>query len=130
MEVVMSMGIAVLVCAAIMKTYTMASRRAFFASCSLAANAQAMSYLEKAIYAPWKPTIGLNNLLSMSSTNPSNLEMPVQDVNVYTCTNITTVTLVSATPPYYAMIRVDCVWNFMGLGTFTNTVAVLRGPDF
>lgn len=70
-EVVMSMGIAVLVCAAIMTTYTMASRRAFFASCSLAANAQAMSYLERAIYAPWKPTIGLNNLLSLSSTNPS-----------------------------------------------------------
>ena len=54
--------------------------------------------------------------------------MPVAITNVMTCTNYTTVTQLSTNPPYL-MIRVDCVWSFNGLGTYTNTVAVMRGPN-
>jgi type II secretory pathway pseudopilin PulG len=129
-EVVMAMGIAVLVCAAIMKCYTIASRRSFYASCSLAANAQAMKKLEQVIYASWKPSVGNLNIFNTALTNQDveNLEMPVSDTNVITCTNFTTVTQLSTNPPYL-IIKVNCVWSYIGV-TQTNSIAVLRGPDF
>jgi type II secretory pathway pseudopilin PulG len=130
-EVVVSMAIAVLVCAAIMKCYTMSSRRSFYASCNLAANAQAMKKMEQVIYARWRPSIGVTDIFNTALTNNDyeNLEMPVSSTNVITCTNFTTVKQISTNPPYL-MIRVDCVFNFLNISTFTNTIAVLRGPDF
>ena len=129
-EVVVSMALAVVVCGAIMKCYTLSSRRAQFSACSLAANAQAMKKLEQAIYANWVPSIGTVQLFNTALTNndPENLEMPIAQTNVVYCTNFTTITQIS-TNPALTMIRVDCVWKFMDLGVFTNSIAVIRGPN-
>ena len=82
------------------------------------------------IFAQWIPSYGTTNVFNPALTNidTENLEMPVANTNVVTCTNYTTVTLLSTNPPYL-MIRVDCVWGFNGLGVYTNTVAVMRGPN-
>jgi hypothetical protein len=130
MEVVMAALVAALLCTALMKVYVMGSRRTQYAAFSLAANMQAMRKMEQVIFANWIPNYGVTNIFNPALTNidTENLEMPVAITNIATCTNYTTVTQISTTPPYL-MIRVDCVWGFNGLGTFTNTVAVLRGPN-
>jgi Tfp pilus assembly protein PilE len=129
-EVVMAAAIAALLCAAVTESYIIGSRRSQFAAFSLAANMQAMKKIEQVIFASWVPNYGITNVFNPALTNidTENLEMPVAITNVATCTNYTTVTQISANPPYL-MSRVDCVWGFNGLGTYTNTVAVLRGPN-
>lgn len=129
-EVVIAVAIAAVLCTAVVECYIMGSRRSQFAACSLAANLQAMKKLEQVIYANWIPSYGVTNVFNPVLTNmdKENLEMPVAVTNIMTCTNYTTVTQLSTNPPYL-MIRVDCVWGFNGLGTYTNTVAVLRGPN-
>lgn len=128
-EVALSLAITVLVCAAIMKCYTSSSRRSFYASCSLAANTQAMKKMEQVISATWQPSFGNTNIFNSALTAPDleNLPMPVSDTNVITCTNFTTVSQVSTNPPY-VVITVNCVWSFLGT-TYTNSMAVIRGPD-
>jgi len=129
-EVVMAAAIAALLCTAVVKCYSIGSYRSQFAACSLAANMQAMKKLEQVIFANWIPSYGVTNIFNPALTNidKENLEMPVALTNVITCTNYTTITQLSTNPPYL-MIRVDCVWGFNGLATYTNTVAVLRGPN-
>jgi type II secretory pathway pseudopilin PulG len=129
-EVVMAAAIAALICTAVVRVYILGSRKAQYAACSLAANMQAIKKIEQVIFADWIPSYGTTNVFNpaLTNTDTESLEMPVANANVVTCTNYTTVTLLSTNPPYL-MIRVDCVWGFNGLGTYTNTVAVLRGPN-
>jgi Tfp pilus assembly protein PilE len=129
-EVVMAAAIAAVVCTAVVQCYMIGSRRSQYASCSFAANLQAMKKIEQVIFANWIPSYGTTNIFNPALTNTDleNLEMPVAITNVITCTNYTTVRQISTNPPYL-MIRVDCVWGFNGLGTYTNTVAVMRGPN-
>ena len=129
-EVAVAAAIAALLCTAVIKCYSLGSRKSQYAACSLAANMQAIKKIEQVIFANWIPSYGVTNIFNPALTNmdTENLEMPVAITNVVTCTNYTTVTQISTNPPYL-MIRVDCVWGFNGLGTFTNTVAVLRGPN-
>ena len=129
-EVVMAAAIAALICTAVIECYAMGSRKSQYAACSLAANMQAIKKIEQVIFAQWVPSYGTTNIFNPALTNidTENLEMPVANTNVITCTNYTSVNLLSTNPPYL-MVRVDCVWGFNGLGTFTNTVAVLRGPN-
>jgi len=129
-EVAFAAAIAVLVFAGLFQGYNLAGRRAQFSACSLAANTTAMGQLERIVSANWVPAPPyVNNLLlTLSSTNATNLCLPSAGGNLVTCTNVTTVTLISDNPPY-AMIQVQCIWGFPDYGgTFTNTVAVLRAP--
>jgi type II secretory pathway pseudopilin PulG len=130
-EVAVSTVIAALVMAGMFKGYTMASRRAQFSSYSLAASAMAMKQMERIVASQWvisgeSVTNIFNPALTVVQTNA--LGMPSNGTNLVYATNFATVTLLSLNPPYL-MVRVDCVWNFMGMGVFTNTMAVLRGPD-
>jgi prepilin-type N-terminal cleavage/methylation domain-containing protein len=129
-EVVIASAIAALLCTALIKCYSIGSYRSQFAACSLAANMQAVKKIEQAIFANWIPNYGVTNIFNPALTNidKEDLEMPVALTNVITCTNYTTITQLSTNPPYL-MIRVDCVWGFNGLATYTNTVAILRGPN-
>jgi Tfp pilus assembly protein PilE len=129
-EVVIAAAIAALLCTAVIKCYSIGSYRSQYAACSLAANMQAVKKIEQAIYANWVPSYSRTNIFNPVLTNidKEDLEMPVALTNVLTCTNYTTITQLSTNPPYL-MIRVDCVWGFNGLATYTNTVAVLRGPN-
>ena len=76
--------------------------RSQYAACSLAANMQAMKKIEQVIFANWIPSYGMTNIFNPALTNidTENLEMPVAITNVVTCTNYTTVTLLSTNPPY------------------------------
>jgi len=130
-EVAVAMAIAALEMAGIFQGYTMASRRAQFSSYSLAASATAMKQMERIVASQWvisgeTITNIFNPALTAVETNA--LGMPSNGTNLVYATNFATVTLLSVNPPYL-MVRVDCVWNFMGMGVFTNTMAVLRGPD-
>ena len=109
----------------------MASRRAQFSSYQLAANAMAMQQMESIVAATWVVSgTSVTNIFSPSLTNTqvAALCLPNTATNLVYATNYATVTQVSTNPPY-VMVQVSCVWNFMGMGTFTNTVAVLRAPN-
>ena len=129
-EVIMAGAITALLCTGIVESYIVGSFRSQYAACSLAANMQALKKIEQVIFASWVPSYGITNIFAPALTNvdTENLEMPVTVTNVISCTNYTTITQLSTNPPYL-MIQVNCVWGFNGLGTYTNTVAVLRGPN-
>ena len=128
-EVTFAAAIAALVLAGMFEGYNVAVRRAQFSACNLAANTQAMRQLEQVEGAEWVPSYGETQLLGLGGTTPGNLCLPSANGNLINCTNYTTVTLLSTNPPY-AMIQVQCVWNFPAYGgTYTNTVAVLRAPN-
>jgi len=124
----MAAAIAALLCTAVIKVYTIGSRESQYAACSFAANMQALKHMEQVIYANWVPSYGVNDVFNpaLTNTDVDNLEMPVSNTNTVTCTNYTAVTQISSNPPYL-MIQVRCVWGFNALGTYTNTIAVLRG---
>jgi prepilin-type N-terminal cleavage/methylation domain-containing protein len=129
-EVVVALAITGVVFAGVFKGYQLASRRAMYASYSQAADALAMQQLEQIITAMWVPSQGITNLFtpSLVATQVNPLGMPTISNNIVYATNYASISMVSQNPPY-AMIQVQCVWNFMGMGVFTNTVAVLRGPS-
>src|SRR5580658_1673337 len=130
-EVSVALAIAVLMMAGMFKGYTLASRRAQFSSYQLAANAMAMQQMESIVAATWTQSgTSKTNIFSSSLTNSqvAALCLPNSATNLVYATNFATVTQISTNPPYL-MVQVSCIWSFMGMGTFTNTVAVLRGPD-
>jgi type II secretory pathway pseudopilin PulG len=130
-EVVVATAIAVLVMAGMFQGYSIASRQAQFSSFSLAANAMAMQQMESIVAATWVVSgTSVTNIFSpvLTATQVNALCVPSTGTNLVFGTNYATVTQLSTNPPYL-MVQVSCVWNFMGMGNFTNTVAVLRGPD-
>jgi prepilin-type N-terminal cleavage/methylation domain-containing protein len=130
-EVAVAMGIGVVVMAGMFEGYTMSSRRAQFSSFQLAANAMAMQQLESIVGANWVISgTSVTNLFSPALTNQqvSALCVPSSGTNLVYATNYASVTQISTNPPY-VLIQVRCVWNFMGLGTFTNTITTMRSPD-
>jgi prepilin-type N-terminal cleavage/methylation domain-containing protein len=130
-EVVVAVAISVLVMAGMFKGYNVASRRAQFSSYSLAANQMAMQQMESIVAATWVVSgTSVTNVFSATLTNTqvNALCLPNSGTNLVYATNYATVTQISTNPPYL-MVQVSCIWNFMGMGTFTNTVGVLRAPD-
>lgn len=127
-ECVVAIAIAALVMAGMFEGYSLASDRAQFASYSLAANAIATKELENIICAGWVVS-GVENtdIFNPVLTNPTvnALCLPSYGSNLVYATNYATITQVS-TNPSYVMVEVQCVYNFLGQGNFTNTVAVMR----
>lgn len=127
-EVAFAAAIAALVLAGMFQGYNLASRRAQFSACSLAASTSAMHQMERVISAGWSPSAGTSNLLTLGGTVVSSLDLPSAANNFVNCTNVITVSQVSSSPAY-AMIEVDCIWTFPSYGgVYTNTVATLRAP--
>jgi prepilin-type N-terminal cleavage/methylation domain-containing protein len=130
-EVAVALAISVLVMAGMFQGYAMASRRAQFSAFQLAANSMAMQQMESIVGATWVVSgTSVTNMFSPTLTNTqvAALGVPSSGTNLVFATNYATVQQISTNPPY-VMVQVSCVWNFMGLGVFTNTVSVLRGPD-
>lgn len=130
-EIAVALAVAALVMGGMFKGYTMASRRAQFSSFQLAANAMAIQQMESIVAATWVISgTSVTNIFSPSLTNiqVNALCVPSSGTNLVYGTNYATVTQLSTYPPY-VQVKVSCVWNFMGMGLFTNTVAVLRSPD-
>jgi prepilin-type N-terminal cleavage/methylation domain-containing protein len=130
-EIAVALAVAALVMGGMFKGYNMASRRAQFSSFQLAANAMAIQQMESIVAATWVISgTSVTNIFSPSLTNiqVNALCVPSSGTNLVYGTNYATVTQLSTYPPY-VQVQVSCVWNFMGMGLFTNTVAVLRSPD-
>jgi type II secretory pathway pseudopilin PulG len=128
-EVAFATAIAALVMAGMFEGYNLAGRQAQYSACSLAANSMAIRQMEQIIAAPWFPAYSITTLLNQNGTNSANLCLPSAQSNVVNCTIIYNTTPLSSSPPY-AMIQVQCVWTLPNYGgTYTNTVAMLRGPN-
>jgi prepilin-type N-terminal cleavage/methylation domain-containing protein len=130
-EVAVSVAIAALVMAGMFQGYTLASYQSQYSSFQLAANAMAMQKVESIYGSYWKATgVTMTDLFnpSISQTQTNALCLPTSETNLIYATNYATVTQISSNPPY-ALITVNCVWNFLGNGLHTNTVCVIRAPD-
>jgi Tfp pilus assembly protein PilV len=130
-EALIAMMVGGLIMAGVSNGFIQCMRQAEWSSYSLAANSLAIQKLEQARAAKWdrlaSPTI--DNLIS--SNFPADvqiLDIPISQTNIVYATNFTTILQISTNPPL-RMVRVDCVWNFMSRGLFTNTVATYRAPD-
>jgi prepilin-type N-terminal cleavage/methylation domain-containing protein len=128
MEVAVAAAVAGLLFAGLFKGYTLIGRRVQYAAYSLAAHTQAMQQLEQTLAAQWSPSSGIATLLNTYPASRSNyLYLPSAQGVFVPCTNYVSISQVSTNPPY-VMVRVDCVWAFSDMGTFSNTVAILRAP--
>lgn len=131
MEVVLSMTIAALAIGGMIYGYVLSANRAEWSAYSLAAQSLALQRLEQARACKWDPLANppVDQLVSTSfPVMVEILDVPISGTNVVLATNRTTILDLSASPPL-KMIQVDCVWNFMGRSTFTNTIVTYRGPD-
>jgi prepilin-type N-terminal cleavage/methylation domain-containing protein len=130
-ETAVALAIGALLLAGMFQGYILASRRAQFASFSLAASAMAAKQMENIVAASWVVSgTSVTNIFNpaLVATQVNALCVPNSQTNLVYGTNYATLTQLSTNPPYL-MVTVSCVWNFMGLGTFTNTVGVMRAPD-
>lgn len=130
-EVVMAMSIGGLMMAGTVSGYIQCMRQVEWASYSFAANSLAMQKLEQTRAAKWD-RLAYPAVDAVVSTNfpveVQVLDVPTSKTNVVYATNYTTITTVSTTPPL-KMIRVDCTWQFLNRGVFTNTIATYRAPE-
>ena len=136
-EVAVSMGISVLVFAAIVTAYIQIDYRAEWSGYSLAAQALAIQQLEQARAAKWDnddtpPTCELTNV---PTTTTNMLDVPISGTNAIIVTNTATITLMPVAGGVGAsvyMVRVDTVWPFRWKNTvryYTNSLADYFAPD-
>lgn len=117
--------------AGIIQGYTQSCKRAEWSAYSLAAQVLAAQRLEQTRACRWDTETGVDQLVSANfPAQTVLLDIPVIGTNGFYATNITTITVISASAPQLRMIRVDCSWRFPTTGrVFTNTVATYRSPD-
>lgn len=110
--------------------YVLSAKRAEWSGYSLAAHSLAVQGIEQARAAKWDPTgAQADDLVSSNFPTAVNiLDIPIMGTNIVYATNYTTISYVS-TNPAIKLIRVDCVWNFIKRGPFTNTIVTYRAPD-
>src|SRR3954469_2521128 len=126
-EVVIAAALGSLTIGAGLYGYVMSAKRAEWSGYSLAAHSLAVQGIEQARAAKWDPTgAQADDLVSSNFPVAVNiLDIPISGTNIVYATNFTTISYVS-TNPAIKMIRVDCVWNFIKRGPFTNTVVTYR----
>lgn len=131
MEVVISMAIAGLTIGGIISGYILSLRRAEWSAYSLAAHSLAMQRLEQTRAAKWDPQAypAVDELVAANfPLRIEVLDIPISGTNKVYATNVTTISLLSSSPPL-KMIRVDCSWMFQSKGPFTNTLITYRTSD-
>jgi type II secretory pathway pseudopilin PulG len=130
-EVCVAMAIAAMTVSGIIYGYAQSTKRAEWSAYSLAAQAFATQRLEQTRACRWDTETGVDQLVSTNfGIQTVVLDIPVIGTNAMFATNVTTITVISATAPQLRMIRVDCTWRFPTTGRlFTNTVATYRSPD-
>lgn len=130
-EVTISLAIAAVSIGGIVYGYISSARRAEWSSYSLAAQSLAMQRVEQTRAAKWDmlayPVVDELQVTNFPVQREI-LDIPISGTNTVYATNITTLTTIS-TSPHLRQVRVDCVWNFMSMGPFTNTVVTYRAPD-
>lgn len=130
-EVVIASAIAALSLGSVIYGYVMAAQRAEWAAYSAAAQSLAMQKMEQFRAAKWDPNgfPPVDQLVASNFPVEINiLDIPISGTNIVYATNFSTITQPSTNPPV-KMIRVFCVWNFMGKRNFTNSISTYRAPD-
>jgi len=131
METLVSMMILAIVISATINGYILSTNRAEWSSYSLAAHSLAMQRLEQTRAATWNMS-GEFPVDELTAANfpaaKAVMDIPISGTNAVVATLYTTITSVSASPPF-KMIRVDCVWPYPKRGFFTNTLTTYRSAD-
>jgi hypothetical protein len=128
-EIVISLALTSLSVAAIIDGYVLCAKQAETSSLHLAAQAQALERLEQTRAAKWDPNANpLVDDVTSANFLPVILPLDVPSPTVQRfATNITTVTVISTTPPLKA-IKVETIWSWNGK-LYTNVITTYRGPD-
>lgn len=128
-EIVISLALTTLSVAAIIDGYVLCARQAETSALHFAAQAQALERLEQIRAAKWDPNadppvdqIWTTNFPPVTRV----LDLPSRTTERF-ATNITTVQVVSTTPPLKA-IKIQTVWAW-NQRLYTNTITTYRGPD-
>jgi type II secretory pathway pseudopilin PulG len=129
-EVVVAMALTALCFGATIKGYMMASERAEWSACALAAQSAAFQRLEQTRGPKWD-TMGNPPVDELVATNfpvlVQHLDMPLTSTNAVSARVTTTIATITADPPLRS-VQVDCVWTNRGKA-FTNTVIGYRTPS-
>ena len=130
-EVVTAMSLSAVCFAGSIKGFVMASGRAEWATCSVAAQSVAFQKMEQVRAARWD-TMAFPSVDELTTTYfPAYTEvfdMPLHTTNVVCGRVTTTFTNISMNPPL-RMVQVDCVWTNRSSRVFTNTLISYRGPN-
>jgi type II secretory pathway pseudopilin PulG len=130
-EALIAMALVMLSMVTVVTGVNLAMHHAELAAYQLAGQAQAMRGLEQVRAAKWDP-LGYPAVDQVQNgffpARVEILDVPMVSGNITYATNFTTITTVSADPPL-RMVRVDCVWGFLGHRLYTNTLFTYRAPD-
>ena len=130
-EVVLALAIAALMMAGIVRGYIYCATGAVKDALYMAANARMMERIEETRSARWDTSSWpvVDQLVATNFPDQSVvLELSRTGTNVINAKINTTISQISATPPI-RQIRVDCIWQFRGSETITNTIETCRAPD-
>lgn len=130
-EVVFSLALIGLTAGGIINGYIRSARATDWQARSLAAESLAMQRVEQCRAAKWDtrafPVV--DQLVSSNfPTVTEQMDLPTVSTNASYATIYTTISTISSSPPL-RMMQADCVWQFPGRGSFTNTVVTYRAPD-
>ena len=129
-EIVISLALTSLSVAAIVDGYVVCARQAETSALQIAAQAQALERLEQIRAAKWDPNADPPVDQIWTSNFPpviKVLDVPSRNVQRL-ATNLTTVRVISTTPPLKA-IKIETIWGWSNGRLYTNTIATYRGPD-
>ncbi len=130
-EIVISLAITTLAVGGMVSGYTFSVERAEWSTRSSAAQILVDQKLEQTKAARWDTlaTPVVDELVTANfPVEITALGMPSTSAQGIVATNITTISLVSDSPPL-KMIRIQCIWPFKERGPFTNTLVTYRSPD-
>jgi len=127
-EIVISLALTSLSVAAIIDGYVVCARQAESSALHLAAQAQALERLEQIRAAKWDPNVDFGDEIWGTNFLPVEKVLDIPSRNAKRmATNITTIRVISTTPPLKA-IKIETIWGWNGK-LYTNTIATYRGPD-
>lgn len=130
-EMLVAMAVASVSISGIVSGYIFAAQRAEWSAFSLAAQSLAQQRAEQVRAARWDPQAvpALDEVVSTNFVDAvMPLNVPVVGTNVPTASVKTSISTIATDPPL-RMIRVDCIWDFSGKRTFTNTIVTFRSAD-
>ena len=127
-EVVTAMSLTALCFVGTDQGYILASNRAEWAACSIAAQSVACQRMEQIRSAKWdNVAYPLVDELTVANfpTVVHTFDMPLTGTNVVSASVVTTITSVTTDPPL-RMIQVNCIWTNHAAHVFTNSVVSYR----
>lgn len=130
-EVMVAMAIAGLTVGGIVAGYITCTTATVKAELEQAANAKAMERLEATRSAVWAPERAdpVDQLVASNFPDLTiSLDTPGTNISGTVATIQTTIASISTNPPM-RLVHVDCLWQFQGGPTITNSVETIRAGD-